>query len=115
MISIREIADDKTTISSTRWAFAVVVYFDITVIALTLIAGLVGHFVPGLKEIEGSFYGSVAALLGVLTTIIGTTKALQGFETHSKRDREFPKRDERFERAERAEKIERLEKVEMDR
>lgn len=115
MISIREIADDKTTISSTRWAFAVVIYFDIVVIALTLIAGLVGHFVPGLKEIEGSFYGSVAALLGVLTTIIGTTKALQGFETHSKKDREFPKGFERAERDERSERSDRAERFEIDR
>ena len=85
-ITIREIADDKTTISSTRWAFALTVKFDAVVIFVTLAAGLVGHFVG--KPLDGSFYGSVTLLLGVLTTVTGTAKALQGFEPHSKSDDE---------------------------
>ena len=91
MITIREIADDKTTISSTRWAFALTVKVDIVVICITLLAGLVSHFVPGAKTIDSSFYGSVALLLGVLTTVTGTAKALQGFEPHSKSDDEVLK------------------------
>lgn len=88
-ITIREIADDKTTISSTRWAFALTVKFDAAVIFATLAAGLVGHFIG--KPLDGSFYGSVALLLGVLTTVTGTAKALQGFEPHSKSDDEVLK------------------------
>lgn len=79
MISIREIADDNTTISSTRWAFSLVVYVDIIVVLFTVLAGVIGHFIG--KPLDGNFYGSVAMLLGVITGIIGTNKALQGFET----------------------------------
>ena len=35
--TIRDLADDNTTISSTRWAFATVILFDIVVIALSLL------------------------------------------------------------------------------
>ena len=79
-ITIREIADDTTTISSTRWAFASVIKVDIAIVVLTLLAGLVAHFVPGVVEIPNSFYGHVALLLGILTGIITTSKTLQGFE-----------------------------------
>lgn len=79
MIRIREIADDNTSISSTRWAFASVIKFDIVTISLSIIAYLVGHFIG--KPIEGSFFGYVATLLGTLTGIVTTSKALQGFET----------------------------------
>lgn len=78
-ISIREIADDDTTISSTRWAFASVVYADILVVVGTIVSGIVGHFLG--KPLPGEFYGSVALLLGVITGIIGVNKGLQGFET----------------------------------
>jgi len=78
-ISIREIADDNTTISSTRWAFASVVYADVLIVAGTIISGIVGHFLG--KPLPGEFYGSVALLLGVITGIIGVNKGLQGFET----------------------------------
>ena len=81
MISTREIADDKTTISSTRWAFATVIKFDIVIISLTLIAGLVGHFVG--SPLDNGFYGSIAMLLGILTGLVTTGKALQGFEPHN--------------------------------
>ncbi len=91
MITIREIADDRTTISSTRWAFALTVKVDVIVICLTLLAGLVSHFIPRAKTLDSSFYGSVALLLGVLTTATGTAKALQGFEPHSKSDDEVLK------------------------
>ena len=79
-ITLREIADDKTTISSTRWAFASVVKLDIAVIVVVLLAALVAHFVPGVEDFDGSFFGSVATLLGVVTTLVTTGKALQGFE-----------------------------------
>lgn len=77
-ISIREIADDRTTISSTRWAFASIVKFDIFIIFIVIMVGLVAHFLG--KDLGTDFYGSVAMLLGILTGFVSTTKALQGFE-----------------------------------
>lgn len=82
-ISIREIADDKTTISSTRWAFATVVKVDIVIIVIVLLAALVAHFFPGIEDFDNSFFGSVAMLLGVITTLVTTGKVLQGFEPHN--------------------------------
>lgn len=85
MISIREIADDKTSISSTRWAFASVIKFDIVMISLSVAAYLIGHFIG--KPIDGSFFGYVATLLGTLTAIVTTSKSLQGFETKKENDK----------------------------
>lgn len=79
MITLREIADDKTTISSTRWGWALTLCVDVIVVCVVISAGLVGHFIG--KPLPGDFYGSVTLLLGMLTGITGTTKALQGFET----------------------------------
>lgn len=79
MITLRDIADDNTSISSTRWAFASVIKFDIVVISISIATYLVGHFIG--KPIDGSFFGYVATLLGTLTGIVTTSKALQGFET----------------------------------
>lgn len=78
MISIREIADDNSSISSTRWAFASIVKVDIFCVILIIVSGIIGHFIG--KPLDSSFYGSSATLLGILTTIIATSKSLQGFE-----------------------------------
>lgn len=86
MIKIRDIADDNTSISSTRWAFATVIKFDIIIISITLIAGIVAHFIG--KPLGNDYYGSVTMLLGILTGLVTTSKALQGFEPHSKSDEE---------------------------
>lgn len=80
MITLRDIADDKTTISSTRWGWAVTLIVDVVVICSVVVAGLVGHFIN--VPIPDTFYKSVALLLGVLTGITGTTKLAQGFEPH---------------------------------
>ena len=80
MVTLKDIVDDKTTISSTRWGFALTLIVDVIVINIVIIAGLVGHFF-GLP-IPDTFYKSVALLLGVLTGVSGTTKALQGFEPY---------------------------------
>lgn len=85
-ITVREISDDKTTISSTRWAFATVIKFDIVIVTLTIVAGIVSHFIG--RPLDNGFYGSVAMLLGILTGLVTTSKALQGFEPHSKSDDE---------------------------
>ena len=87
-ITIREIADNETTISSTRWGWAYALKIDAIVIVAVILAGIAAHFIPSIPDFDTSFYGSVALLLGVLTTITGTTKALQGFEPHAKSDKE---------------------------
>lgn len=79
MITIKDIADNNTSISSTRWAFASIIKFDIAVIAITIIAYMVGHFIG--KPFGSDLINGVALLLGLLTGIITTSKALQGFET----------------------------------
>ena len=79
MVTTREIADDNSSISSTRWAFALVIKFDIIVIFGTIVAGLVGHFIG--KPFDNGFYGSVDMILGALTTLTTGAKALQGCET----------------------------------
>lgn len=76
--TIRELADDKTTISSTRWAFATVILFDIVVIALSLLVFVVSHFIG--MPIDLAFFDKEVVLLGVLTAMVATTKGLQGFE-----------------------------------
>lgn len=82
MISTREIADDNTSISSTRWAFAAVIKFDIVVISATILAYIVAHFVN--KPFDSGLISGVATLLGILTVLTTTGKALQGFEPKDK-------------------------------
>lgn len=90
-ISLREIADDDTSISSTRWAFASVVKVDLLIVLATVASGLVGHFIG--KPLDPGIYANVAMLLGVLTGIITASKALQGFET-SKKDKNEEEKSE---------------------
>jgi len=78
MISIREIADDSSSISSTRWAFATVIKFDIVMIVVSVFVYCFFHFFK--RPLDTSFFYAVATLLGVLTTLVVTPKALQGFE-----------------------------------
>lgn len=80
MISIREISDNKSTISSTRWAFSTIITFDIIIISLTIIAGIISHFIG--KPFDSSFFGSVALLLGIPTGLSTGAKAMQGWEPH---------------------------------
>lgn len=82
MISIRELASNNNDISTTRWAFCNIVRFDIVITAIVVIASIVGHFIgmPIPKElIEG-----IALLIGTVTTIIGGSKIMQGFEKNEK-------------------------------
>lgn len=78
MITLREISDNNTSISSTRWAFAKVINFDIVAIAVSVVAYVVCHLVK--RPLEDSFFYAVGTLLGILTTLVATPKALQGFE-----------------------------------
>lgn len=81
--TIRKLADDNTTLSSTRWAFATVILFDIVVIALSLIVFVISHFIG--KPIDLGFFDKEVILLGVLTAMVATTKGLQGFEPKDKK------------------------------
>lgn len=78
MITIREIADDNTSISSTRWAFAMVIKVDVYCVIGIIVAGLIGHFIG--KPLESSFYASAGTLLGIITGLVAGPKVLQGFE-----------------------------------
>lgn len=79
MISLREISDNNSTISSTRWAFGTIVIFDMTVIFIVTVSYIVAHFVK--IPFDSSFITGISVLLGIPTGIITTSKALQGFET----------------------------------
>lgn len=96
-MKIKELADDNNSISSTRWAFVTVIKFDIIVIALTIAAYIIGHFID--KPFDGNLISGVSLLLGVLTSIITASKALQGFETKTdyKKEEPFPKKQPFFE------------------
>lgn len=82
MISIKDLASNNNDISSTRWAFCSIVIFDIIAASVVIIASIVGFFIgmPFPKElIEG-----IALLIGTVTTIIGGSKIMQGFEKNEK-------------------------------
>ena len=78
MITIREIADNNTSISSTRWAFATIIRFDIIIITIAVLAFIVGHFIK--MPFDVALFSGIATVLGVLTAVIGIVKGLQGFE-----------------------------------
>ena len=78
MISLKEIVDNETHISSTRWAFAVIILFDIIAISITIISYIVAHFIG--KPFDSSLFNGVALLLGVITGIITTSKVFQNAE-----------------------------------
>ena len=88
MITIREIADNNSSISSTRWAFATVIIFDIVMIVVSIIVFCLFHFLK--RPLDNSFFYAVATLLGVLTTLVVTPKALQGFEPKKDYDDKKP-------------------------
>lgn len=90
MITIREIADDKTTISSTRWAFATVVTVDICCIIAILTVSLVCHFID--KPLDTTFYTGITALLSLITSLVAIPKTMQGFEPKPKPDHDMHKK-----------------------
>lgn len=86
MITMREIADIDSKISSTRWAFAAIVKADIAIVFVTLAAGLAGHFLK--RPLDTKFYDFVAKAVGLLTGILTLAKAAQGFEPKHKKEGE---------------------------
>ena len=95
MISMREIADIDSKVSSTRWAFAAIVKADIFIVFIAIAAGLVGHFID--KPLDKSFYDYVAKAVGLLTGILTLAKAAQGFEPHHKEEIKKEKEEEKKE------------------
>ena len=74
----KDLIDDKTSYSTTRWAFVVAMRFAIIMISLSFIA-FVTFKIVGI-ETEGLFSG-VSTVLGIVVGLATTAKALQGFET----------------------------------
>lgn len=77
-MKIKEIADNNSSISSTRWAYASVIKFDMVIISVVLGLFALFHLID--KPLDNSFFYAVGTLLGILTTMVATPKALQGFE-----------------------------------
>ena len=84
-ITIREISDNNSSISSTRWAFSTVILFDIVIISFSIVAFIICHLAK--KPLDNSFFYSVGTLLGILTALVTTSKSLQGFETKKHEDK----------------------------
>ena len=84
MVTLREISDNNSTISSTRWGFAIVIKFDIFMILLSVVAYIVCLLLN--KPLGSELFNGVSVLLGILTGLVTTTKTLQGFEPHNKEE-----------------------------
>lgn len=82
MISIRELSSNNNDISTTRWAFCNIVRFDIIITAIVVVTAIVGHFVG--KPISKEAIEGIALLIGSITTVIGGSKIMQGFERSGK-------------------------------
>lgn len=82
MISIKELASNNNDISSTRWAFVNIIRFDIVAASVVILSSIVGHFVG--KPLPKETIDGTALLIGTITTIIGGSKVLQGFERNEK-------------------------------
>lgn len=77
-MTTRELADDKTSYSTTRYAFIAVIKYDIAMITLTILIYAVSHFIK--RPLDASFFYGVSTLLGILTALVTGGKILQGFE-----------------------------------
>ena len=95
MITMREIADVDSKISSTRWAFAAIVKADIAIVFIVIAASLAGHFLK--RPLDRSFYDYMFKAMGLLTGILTAAKAAQGFEPHKKEEKK--KEEEKKEEA----------------
>lgn len=81
MISLKDLIDDKTPYSTTRWAFVVILRFAIIMIILAYVT-FITFRILGI-DTDGLVSG-VSSMLGIVVGLATTAKALQGFET--KRD-----------------------------
>lgn len=77
-MTLRELSDNNNSISTTRWAFCLVIMFDIITIAISLALFIISYFIGTPIPIE--IFDKEALLLGLLTGVITAAKGLQGFE-----------------------------------
>ena len=77
-MKIKDLIDNKTCYSTTRWAFVVAMIFAIIIISLSFVA-FVAFKIVGI-ETDGLFSG-VSTVLGIVVGLATAAKALQGFET----------------------------------
>lgn len=83
MINIKDLIDDKTTYSTTRWAFVVAMRFAIIMSILSFVTFVVFRVLK--IDTEGLFSG-VSTVLGIVVGLATTAKALQGFENGKEKD-----------------------------
>lgn len=74
----KELSDDNTSYSTTRYAFVTIIKFDIIVISLSILSFIICHLVG--KPLDNSFFINISTLLGIPTALITIGKSLQGFE-----------------------------------
>lgn len=84
-MNLRELVDDKTSYSTTRWAFVVC-----TRVAIALAFLVIGAVIAGTifnKPMPDGLLGGAAAIIGVLAGIPTVAKTAQGFETKRTEDK----------------------------
>ena len=84
MIKTENLIDDKTSYSTTRWAFVVAMKFAIGIAVASFVAFIVFRILK--IDTEGLFSG-VATVSGVVVGLATTAKALQGFEVKGNIDK----------------------------
>lgn len=90
-MNIRELSDDNTNYSTTRYGFVTILRFDIIMIILTFVAFLVCHLIG--KPLDDNIFKSLALILGIPTALITTSKSLQGFEPNKDKPHRETKKD----------------------
>ena len=77
MINTKDLIDNNTSYSTTRWAFVVAMRFAIIMSILSFAAFITFRVLK--IDTEGLFSG-VSTVLGIVVGLATTAKALQGFE-----------------------------------
>lgn len=78
MLKIKDLIDNKSSYSTTRWAFVVAMIFAV-IMAVVSFATFVVFRVLGI-DTEGLFSG-VSTVVGLVVGLATTAKCLQGFES----------------------------------
>ena len=79
---IRELSDNKNNISSTRWAFCLIVKFAMYSIIGVLLSYVICHIIG--KPLDEEFLSNASKLISIPVGIIAICKGAQGFEQHKK-------------------------------
>lgn len=77
MINTKDLIDNNTSYSTTRWAFVAAMKFAIIMSALSFAAFIAFRLLK--IDTDGLFSG-VSTVLGIVVGLATTAKALQGFE-----------------------------------